>query len=85
MTLMNLKLDFLFTDLSQHKVKLSCVKKLKVIQPPEAYAEAFRHLPLYRWAPKLGAKIKGELMQSNISHLIISSTHICQHVLRHLI
>ena len=26
------------------------------------------------WAPKLGAKIKGELMQNNISRLIISST-----------
>ena len=74
---MNLKLDFLFTDLSQHfglhlvvfalkwsfyswaqvrgDVKSSCVRKLKVTQPLVAYPEAFRHLPVYRWAPKLGA------------------------------
>ena len=36
------------------------------------------------WAPKLGSQIKRELMQNNISHLIISSTRICAHVLRHL-
>ena len=36
------------------------------------------------WAPKLGAQIKGELMQNNISHLIISSSQMRQHVLRHL-
>ena len=36
------------------------------------------------WAPKLGAQIKGELMQNKISLLIISSTQIRQPVLRHL-
>ena len=36
-------------------VKSSCVRKLKVTQPLVAYPEAFRHLPVYRWAPKLGA------------------------------
>ena len=34
--------------------------------------------------PKLGAQIKGELMQSNISHLIISSTQMRLHFLKHL-
>ena len=34
---------------------------------------------------KLGAQIKGELMQNSIRHLIISSTRICLHVFRHLI
>ena len=66
-------------------MKSSYVVKLKVIQPPVAYPEVFRHLPVHWWSPKLGAQIKGELMQNNISHLIISSTQICQHVLRHLI
>ena len=39
-------------------------------QGPEAvaYPEASRH-----WYTVLGAQIKGELMQNNISHLIISS------------
>ena len=37
------------------------------------------------WAPKLGVHIKGELIQSNISHLIISLTQIRLHVLRHVI
>ena len=36
------------------------------------------------WAPKLGAQIKRELMQNNVSHLMISSTQMGQHVLRHL-
>ena len=36
-------------------------------------------------APKLGAQIKEELMQSNISRLIISSTQMRLHVLGHLI
>ena len=36
------------------------------------------------WAPKLGAQIKGELMQNN-SYLIISSTQMRLHVLIHLI
>ena len=35
------------------------------------------------WAPKLGAQIKGELMQNYISHLI-SSTQMGLHILRHL-
>ena len=37
------------------------------------------------WVLKLGAQIKGELMQNNISHLIISSTQLRLHVLGHLI
>lgn len=37
------------------------------------------------WPPKLGAQIKGELMQNNITHLIVSSMQMRQHVLRHLI
>ena len=35
------------------------------------------------WVSKLGAQIKGELMQSN-SYLIISSTQVRLHVLKHL-
>ena len=35
-------------------------------------------------APKLDAQIKEELMQNNISHLIISSTQMRLHVLGHL-
>ena len=35
--------------------------------------------------PKLGAQIKEELMQNNISHLIISSTQMRLHVLGYLI
>ena len=35
-------------------------------------------------APKPGAQIKWELMQKNISHLMISSTQMRLHVLRHL-
>ena len=50
-----------------------------------AYPEAFvsdAGIPV--WAPKLGDQIKGELMQNNISHLIISSTQMRLNVLRHL-
>ena len=36
------------------------------------------------WGPKLGSQIKGELMQNN-NHLIISSTQMRLHVLRHFI
>ena len=36
------------------------------------------------WMPKLGAQVKGELMQNNISHLIISSMQIHLYILRHL-
>ena len=36
------------------------------------------------WAPKLGAQIKGEMRQSNISHSIKSSTEMHLHIFRHL-
>ena len=47
------------------------------------YPEPFR-CQYTIWAPKLGAQIKGELMQNNISHLTISSTQMHLHILRHL-
>ena len=37
------------------------------------------------WVPKLSAQIKGELMENNISHLIMSSMQMRLHVFRHLI
>ena len=49
-----------------------------------AYPETFSDTAIMVWEPKLGAQIKGELMQNNISHLIISSTQMHQQVLRHL-
>ena len=42
------------------------------------------HAGIPLWAPKLGAQTKGELMQINISHLMISSTQMGLHVLRYL-
>ena len=36
------------------------------------------------WTPKLGAQLKGELMQNNINHLVISSTRMRLPVLRDL-
>ena len=54
--------------------------KLHSVMYPEALDTG---IPV--WAPKLGVQIKGELMQNNITHLIISLMQMRQHVLRHLI
>ena len=52
--------------------------------PPQWCIQGLSDAGIPVWVPKLGAQIKEELMQRNIINLIISSTQMRLHVLRHL-
>ena len=77
-----------FFDLSSGYIGLKWVKiqikKTKVL-PDQWRIQSLSDAGIPAWAPKLSAQIKGELMQNNISYLIMSSTQMRLHILWHLI
>ena len=66
----------------------NCIKALQVLLQNYYYQWRLQSLSdatIPVWVPKLGAQIKGEVMQNKIGHLIIFSMQMSLHILRHLI
>ena len=72
-----------FWNIGLKRVKIQ-IKKTKVL-PDQWRIQSVSDAGIPAWAPKLSAQIKGELMQNNISYLIMSSTQMRLHILWHLI
>ena len=54
------------------------------MQPLQWHIQNLSDASIPVWVSKLGAQIKRKLMQTNISHLMISSMQMGLRVLRHL-